>query len=212
MPGFTCILPVPYFVQPTSITCQSTVLRMFATYLEQNVVRQSTGAGERDIRDIWDDINKDPKRPSQARNAHSNMKWWLEKHFPSLKFHYIQTADEVQAIEGIVRFINGGFPVLVSVSHIHVAGHIILVTGYENFVPNSCTADFRLVVHDPYGQFDPTLKSKLFGKQRFEGGASLLSGGETGPGKGTRLPLPSVSRQRGGDAALGRFYLLSATR
>ena len=38
----TAVLPVPYFTQPTGITCQSTCLKMIATYLEQSVVRQST--------------------------------------------------------------------------------------------------------------------------------------------------------------------------
>ena len=212
MPGLSKVLSVPYFAQPSTITCQSTVLRMFASYLEQHVVRQSTGAGEREIPQIWKDINEDPKRPSDLRNSHANMKWWLEKHFPSLTFPYVRTADEIQAVETIVRFINGGFPVLVSVSHVQVAGHIILVTGYESYVANASSPDFKLVVHDPYGQFDPTLKSKLFGKRRFEGGASLVSGGEAGPGKGTKLPLASVSRQRAGDSALGTFYMLSATR
>ena len=208
----TKILPVPYFSQPTGITCQSTVLKMFASYLEQSVVMQSTGAANRDILDIWKDINTDPKRPSMMRNAHSNMKWWLEKYFPRLNFQYIQTRDETQATEKIVRFINGGFPVLVAVSHISVQGHIILVTGYENYIPNACSPDFKLVVHDPYGKFDPTLKSKLFGARRWEGGASLVGGGERAPGTGTRLPITSVSRQRPGDSNFGTFYLLSATR
>ncbi len=212
MLGTTKTLSVPYFAQPTGITCQSTVLKMFASYLEQSVVMQSTGAGERQVQAIWKDINQDPKRPSKMRNAHSNMKWWLEQHFPSLRFQYMQTRDETQAIENIVRFINGGFPVLVAVSHINVEGHIILVIGYENYVPNQCSLDFKLVVHDPYGQFDPSLKSKLFGKRRWEGGASLLSGGEMAPGMGTKLPITAVSRQRPGDAYLGTYYLLSATR
>ena len=212
MGGMSRSLPVPYFVQPTEITCQSTVLKMFATYLEQSVVLQNTGAGDRRVDDIWKDINEDPKRPSKMRNDHSNMKWWLEKHFPTLQFQYIQTRDETQAVEDIVRFVNGGLPVLVAVSHVNVQGHIILVTGYENYSPNQCSEDFRLFVHDPYGQFDPTLKSKVFGRRRWEGGASLLSGGERAPGMATKLPITSVSRQRPGDAYFGTYYLLSATR
>jgi hypothetical protein len=212
MNGATRILPVPYFTQPTGITCQSTVLKMFASYLEKFVVLQSTGAGERAVQNIWRDINVDATRPSKMRNAHANMKWWLEKHFPSLRFQYIQTRDETQAIENIVRFINGGFPVLVAVSHINVQGHIILVTGYENYIAYSSSVDFKLVVHDPYGQFDPSLKSKLFGKRRWDGGASLLGGGERAPGMGTKLPIDAVDRHRPGDANFGNYYLLSATR
>ena len=54
---------MPYFAQPTGVTCQSTVLKMIATYLEQNVVYQSTGAADRAIQDIWKDINEGPNRP-----------------------------------------------------------------------------------------------------------------------------------------------------
>ena len=76
-------LSVPYFVQPTNVTCQSTVLKMFACYLERSVLLQSTGAGEKTILEIWKEINKDPKRPSKVLNAHVNMKWWLERYFSS---------------------------------------------------------------------------------------------------------------------------------
>jgi len=81
-----------------------------------------------------------------------------------------------QAIDNIVRFINGGFPVLVAVSYMNAEGH-------------SSSVDFKLVVHDPYGQFDLALKSKLFGKRRCDGGASLLGGGEWAPGMGTNCRL-----------------------
>jgi len=80
---------------------------MMATYLEQSVVRQSTGAADRDIEAIWKDINEGTKRPVQMRNAHKTMKWWLEVHFPSLHFEYITTNDEARAVESIVRFIEG---------------------------------------------------------------------------------------------------------
>ena len=165
MPAFAKTLPVPYFTQPTSITCQSTVLKMMATYLEEHVVFQSNGAAQREIRDIWKDVNEDPKRPSRIRNAHANVKWWLERHFPSLRFEYIQTKREDQAVESIVRFIYGGFPVLVSVSQERVAGHIILVVGYANYLPNVSKPNLELIVHDPYGSFDPTLLSTLCGNE-----------------------------------------------
>ena len=101
---------------------------------------------------------------------------------------------------------------LVSVSHINVDGHIILVVGYENYEPNMSMFDFNLIVHDPYGQFDPSLRSKLFGKQRFDGGVCLPDGSEYGPGKGVKLPITAVSRQKSGDSMLGTYYTLSATR
>ena len=205
-------LPVPYFVQPTSVTCQSTVLKMFASYLEQNVVLQSTGAADREILDIWKDVNEDPARPHAERNAHGNMKWWLERHFPSLRFEYLQIKDPDRAIDRIVRFIDDGFPVLMSVSHARVAGHIILVTGYRNHVLQTCSGDFELVVHDPYGKFDPFLLSRLFGAKRWNGGTSQMDGSETGPGRANRLPINAVSRRRTGDARSGTYYLLSASR
>ena len=206
------MLNVAYFVQPTGITCQSTCLKMCATHLEQTAVLKSTDAAAEDIQAIWKDINEDPKRPIKVRNAHRNMQWWLEQHFPSLKFEYIQTHDEGAAIESIVRFIDGGSPVMVSVSQIHVAGHIILVVGYEDYIPNASSMDFKLVVHDPYGGFDPSLRSNLFGKRRWEGGSSLMSGGERGPGQNVRLPVTAVGRQRTGDFARGMYYPLSVRR
>ena len=212
MIGTSRVLPVPYFAQPTGVTCQSTVLKMFATYLEDNVALQSTGAADRAIPDIWKDINQDPHRPVKAPNAHLNMKWWLEKHFPRLRFQYLHTPAEDQAQESIVRFVDGGFPVLVSVSHMNVKGHIILVTGYEDYVPNASSPDFKLVVHDPYGRFDPSLSSKQFGNRRWEGGMSLASGGESGPGMGVRLAIDAVGRHRASDAARGTWYLLSGSR
>jgi len=211
MPGITRILQVPYFVQPTPITCQSTVLKMMSSYLEDRVVMASTGAAERNILDIWKDINEDPNRPVKVRNAHANMKWWLEKHFSTLKFKYMQLTKEDLALQAIIGFIDSGFPVLVAVNHARVEGHIILVVGYENYERNLSSRDFRLVVHDPYGRFDPFLLSSLYGGKRFTGGASLMSGGETGPGQGTRLPITAVSRQRIGDSQRGTYYLLGGT-
>jgi hypothetical protein len=205
-------LPVPYFAQPTGITCQSTCLRMFASYLEGHVVMQCTSAGERGILGIWKDINTSTDRPSKVRNAHVNMKWWLQKHFPRLRFHYSDTAAEDEAARSIVRYIDGGFPVLVSVSHAHVRGHIILVIGYENYEPDVSSAAFKLIVHDPYGRFDPSLRSTLYGARRYEGGMSLISGSEAGPGQAVRLQLGGASRHAKGDKAYGRYYLLSGTQ
>ncbi len=206
----TTVLRVPYFTQPTGITCQSTCLKMFATYLEQSVMRQSTGAGDQEIPQIWKDINESADRPVKLRNAHANMKWWLEKHFRTLSFQYLTVHDETQALEKIISYIDGRMPVLMSVSHARVAGHIILVVGYENYLPFASTPNFNLVVHDPYGRFDPSLTSKSYGKLRWLGGMSLVDGGEVGPGQSLRLNLTAVSRQRKGDSRRGTYYLLSA--
>lgn len=204
-------LSVPYFAQPTSITCQSTVLKMFAKYLENNVLFQSTGGGDRDIGDIWKDINQGAGRPSKLRNAHANMKWWLEQKFPRINFEYSSEKVPAKVVDKIVGYIDKGFPVLVAVSHSRVAGHIILVVGYEGYVPNASSGDFRFVVNDPYGAFDPSLASQMFGKRRFEGGVSLMVGGQKGPGKEVKLPVDAISRHRQGDAAFGTYYMLSAT-
>lgn len=210
--GISRILDVPYFVQPTGITCQSTCLKMMATYLEQSIVLRSTGGAARDIQTIWKDVNESPDRPSQARNAHANLKWWLERHFPDLIFLYQTTSDEAAALERIVACIDARVPVLMSVSHARVAGHIVLVIGYEGYVRGQSSAGFNLVVHDPYGRFDPKLLSDAYGARRTEGGLSLVSGGESGPGKACRLPVTSASRQRVGDARRGTYYLLYPAR
>lgn len=206
------ILQVPYFVQPTGTTCQSTCLKMMARYLEEAVVFQSTGAGERDIIDIWKDINQSNDRPVKALNAHANMKWWLEKHFPSLGFQYQMIKDEARATETMVDYINSGVPILMSVSHARVEGHIILVVGYANYIPLTSAEDFHLVVHDPYGKFHPSLLSSIYGRKRHEGGMSMMSGGQGGPGQNCCLPITAVSRQRRGDHCQGTYYLLAAGR
>jgi len=210
--GQSRILKVPYFAQPTGITCQSTCLKMMASYLEQAVAFQSTGAGTREILDIWKDINESKDRPVKARNAHANMKWWLERYFPLLRFEYHTITDEIRACEKVIEFINFGIPALMSVSHARVEGHIILVVGYENYVPMMSTDDFHLVVHDPYGKFDPSLLSSIYGTKRYVGGMSLMSGGQAGPGQNCLLHMGGVGRQRLGDARRGTYYVLSARR
>jgi len=186
---------------------------MFALYLEREVLQMSGGAAQLEPARIYKTINEDAKRPVKGvQNAHGNIKWWLEQRFPSLSFNYVTTRDETVAIENIVRFIDSGFPVLVSVSHANVPGHIIVVMGYEGYLERQSAPGFKLVVHDPYGAFDPSLLSKSYGKQRYERGMSLQSGGETGPGTAVRLNPSAASRQRKGDASKGTFSLISASR
>ncbi|MFN8651512.1 MAG: C39 family peptidase [Gemmatimonadales bacterium] len=203
-------LPVPYFTQPTDNTCQSTVLKMFATYLERSVLQVSGGAEALKPTDIYKTINGDPKRPNQKfTNAHANMKWWLEQRFPTLPFQYVTTALEYEAIDRIVAFIDNGYPVLVAVSHANVQGHIVLVIGYEGYYPTMSSTEFKLIMHDPYGAFDPSLKAKLWGKQRFDTGMCVAGGGEIGPGTAVKVDPSAASRQRKGDAQKGTFYLIS---
>jgi hypothetical protein len=68
------VLDVPYLVQPTSNTCQSNCLKMFAKYLEKKTLT-SNPAGAKDIEQIWREINTSKERPSHIRNAYENMKW-----------------------------------------------------------------------------------------------------------------------------------------
>lgn len=213
MVGRSKRLNVAYFTQPTDNTCQSTVLKMFANYIESQILKVSGGAADLRPVDIYQTINKDPNRPQKKfTNAHSNMKWWLEQRFPSLTIQYLTTALEYEAIDDIVGFIDSGFPVLVAVSHANVEGHIVLVIGYQNYLENASSVDFKLVVHDPYGAFDPSLLSKSYGQQRFERGQCLQSGGELGPGTAVVLDPLAASRQRKGDKYKGTFYMISASR
>jgi hypothetical protein len=207
------LLKVPYFTQPTENTCQSTVLKMFATYLEREILKQDAGAVRLEPVDIYKTINKSPHRPNKAfQNAHANIKWWLQERFPTLTIHYSSTSLDFEAIDRIVGFIDSGFPVLVAVSHAKVQGHIVLVIGYEGYMDNATSRTFKLVVHDPYGAFDPSLLSDSYGKQRFDRGMCLQAGGEIGAGTAVRLDPTAASRQRKNDKYKGTFYLMSASR
>jgi hypothetical protein len=209
--GTSKLLPVPYFVQPTGNTCQSTVLKMFAAYIEREVLHiESAAALELKPVDIYATINGSESRPDkEQKNSHANMMWWLKQRFPTINFKYVTRKLDFEAIEQIVRFINSGFPVLASVSHARVAGHFVLVLGYENYLENASSPAFRLVVHDPFGAFDPSLLSDAYGKQRYSGGLSLQAGGEMGPGTAVRLDPLCASKQKKTDWNKGTFYLIS---
>jgi len=209
MLGTSRVLPVPYLAQPTDTTCQATVLKMMAMYLERVSPSSSSNAASLDIPAIKTEINSGQGRPSTKENAHENFKWWLQRRFPKLKFELSWVYEEV-AVRKLVDYINSGSPVLMAVSHARVPGHIMLAIGYENYVAGVSSEDFHVIMHDPYGAFHPALLSKNYGKDRFVGGMSLASGGEIGPGQSCRLPITAASRQRKGDSALGLFTLLAA--
>jgi len=207
------ILSVDFYTQPTGNTCQSTCLKMMASYLEGGDGANPAPAASLNPVDIYQTINHGSGRPDKVHtNAHQNMIWWLQNQFPNLKFKEIITKDETQATDVIVNAIDRDSPVMVGVSHARVPGHIILVIGYVNYRPFECSADFGVVVHDPYGKFDPSLSSKLYGARRFDGGASLVQGGENGPGKSVVLPISGVSRHRSGDASRGSYFLIFVDR
>jgi hypothetical protein len=111
----------------------------------------------------------------------------------------------------VITFTDAGFPVLAAVSHQAVQGHIILIVGYEGYEAMACSSGLRFVIHDPYGRFDPSLAHRMFGRNRWVGGASLVAGGEKGPGESNRVPVASVGRQREGGGVRGNFYFISCT-
>ncbi len=205
----TKILDVPYLTQPTPITCQSTCLKMYAKYLEQKLQMSSLGA-EKTVQEIWKEINEDPNRPSKVRNSYDNFSWWLQKYFGPRRFEVKSSRSVDEAIQLIVHYIDHGYPVMVSTNHSRTDGHIILVIGYENFEPAMSSRAVKFVCHDPYGKFNPGLKSKLFGKRRFDTGMSLATGGEIGPGKGLRYDYDAIRRVRHDKHSSGTYFLVSA--
>lgn len=210
------ILEVPYFVQPTHNTCQSTVLKMYAQYLAYYHNLSSEGAAK-SIGAIQKELKTDKKRPHKVGSKgylfHVNLMWWLEKYFPSLDFNKITTTAQKQAIKKIKQSINLGFPVIVSTSHARTKGHIILAVGYES-VFKLGKWKTRFICHDPYGKFNPALKSNLFGSDkrknnRYSGGMTLLDGSHDGPGKEVNYNIKGVMRARKGDKRYGKFELIS---
>jgi hypothetical protein len=204
------ILPVPYFTQPTGTTCQGTVLKMMAAHLERKM-GYNIGATMLNPVDIKNTINTDANRPDKANvNSHANLRWWLEQKFPTIKAIKLSTPVVHDAKDFFVRQVDGGMPVLCSVTHANnTTGHIIVVVGYENERIGMSSLDFTLVAHDPYGAYDPSLQSTLYGKKRWNGGMSLMSGGESAPGRNVRVPLSSPSRQHQGAHSYGQWLLSS---
>ena len=205
------ILNVPYYAQVSSVHCQSTVMKMYAQYLDRYKF-PGRSAGNVEVQSIWNDINlpgnPDKRADKVRRNAHGNIKQWLEDRYNPLVLKWTYTSDPELGLGLIVQSIDMGYPVIAGVSHERVEGHIVLIVGYiaddlttrmSNKSDMQSFDDYsshRLVVHDPYGAFHPSLKSELYGKNRFVGGKSLSSGGESAPGKSVELGLYDVSRQR----------------
>ena len=203
------VLNVPYFTQPTSNTCQSTCLKMYAHYLANKLAMSSPVHGLT-IEEIWKEINTGNERPAKGRNAYRNMVWWLGKYFPHYEFKTRKTRDTDEAMAYAVNRLEAGFPLMVSTNHRRTAGHIILVVGYRNFEKNQCrNVDF--VCHDPYGKFDPSLGSRIYGKRRYSRGMSLAEGGEVGPGKGVTYDHQGIRRIRSDKHSNGTYFLMAAT-
>ena len=202
------VLDVPYLVQPTSITCQSTCLKMFAKYLAKKTFVSNPGA-VKPIQDIWKEINTGTARPAQVRNSYQNMIWWLGKYFVPKRFQVTRLTTVDAAVRKVVHCIDQGYPVMVSTNHSRTSGHIILVIGYATSTGSS-PPDTNFICHDPYGKFDPQLFSKTYGKRRYEGGGSLSSGGEMGPGKNVVYDSDGIRRIRKDKHSTDSFFLISA--
>jgi hypothetical protein len=202
-------LNVPYLTQPTSNTCQSTCLKMYGLYLAGRLQFSSPVQGM-GILDIWKEINEGKDRPLKERNSYQNMVWWLAKQFPDYKFSVVAERNTDDAMSYVVDRIDAGFPVMVSTNHKRTEGHIILVIGYIGAEKNQCS-DVKFVCHDPYGKFNPQLGSKAYGKRRFQGGYSLASGGEVGPGKGVVYDHNGIRRIRAGKHSNGTYFLIAGT-
>lgn len=203
------ILNVPYLTQPTSITCQSTCLKMFSLYLLNRLAMSSPIQGKA-ITDIWKEINESPNRPEHLRNSYQNMVWWLNTQFPKYKFSVKKTRDTDEAISYVVEKIDKEFPVMISTNHSRTSGHILLVIGYKGAEKNAC-ANVQFVCHDPYGRFNPQLGSKAFGRRRYDGGSSLAEGGEVGPGKAVIYDHRGIRRIRSDKHSNGTYFLLSGS-
>jgi hypothetical protein len=201
------LLAVPYITQPTAITCQSTCLKMYGLYLSNRLAMSSVVQGM-EIAEVWKEINTSADRPSRNRNSYENMVWWLKKYFPMYEFSVTSTRHTEKAMSYVVEKIDSGFPVMVSTNHEGTSGHIILVVGYSGVEKYQCS-NIKFFCHDPYGKFNPQLRSKAYGKRRFEGGSSLLEGGEVGPGKGVVYDYNGIRRIRADKHSNGTYFLIS---
>jgi hypothetical protein len=203
------ILKVPYYIQPTPDTCQGTVLKMFAAFLDQKLSRSTPAAGLTPEQ-IKNTVNTHSDRPTKVDNAHDNFRWWLATNYSPLRPVRRNTGSVHEAIDWMVDRIDDGFPVVCSVTHANnKSGHIILVIGYENFRRMMSSIDFQLVAHDPYGAYHPGLQSTLYGKNRRVGGMCMEIGGEWGPGAAVRLPIHATSREHPSAHSFGQWLLSS---
>lgn len=212
------VLDVPFHTQPTSSTCQSTCLKMMAEFLDRRCGRPRK---ERDIQDIYDQINTSEERPikSKGRNFHGNIKWWLQNEFKGqFSIVYESINNEDLAVKEIIWSIDNHFPVMASTSHMRSSGHFILVIGYSPMchladpvgATTALVAGPRFVCHDPYGKFNPALMHSDWGPRRWQEGGCLSRGGEFGPGEAVVYDVEGIRRFHL-DASPNTFYLLRPT-
>ncbi|MFT4541994.1 MAG: hypothetical protein ACI841_001019 [Planctomycetota bacterium] len=216
------ILDVPYFVQPDGVHCQATALKMLATYMDE-VLGQPVNA--RDIRAIKKSINSDSARPIKgSKNNHENMMWWIEREFGgSVDMNRMLTNRPEVARKFVIDSVRAGMPVIASTSHSNFnLSHVLLVVGYVTrsleasplgALPAPTDSTTRFVCHDPYGRFDPSLGSKLWGKRRYDNGLCCAKRySEIGPGMFVELDIEGIRRSRTTDNSLGWFYMIGGRR
>lgn len=68
------LLRVPYFTQPTENSCQSTVLKMFSTNLEREILKSDNGAIALEPVDVYKTIDSSPKQ-AQLREQSRKVIW-----------------------------------------------------------------------------------------------------------------------------------------
>lgn len=165
------ILKVKYLFQPSSNNCQGTSLKMFATFvglkasgknLTEQAIKTAINTGEKrpvTRKKLLDDKVKWNDKLA-TKNNHENMRWWLENNSywvdDKKKRFFTKTS---QAVAYVKNRIDNNLPVIVSVNHKRVSGHVILAIGYINYNANQ-PANTKFVCHDPYGDFNPQLTPK----------------------------------------------------
>jgi hypothetical protein len=186
----TKILDVPYKTQPNNYSCQSTCLKIMAMYNDM------AHTNDKSIESIYKEINEGVARPVKQKNAWDNIVWWLNLYNGNPSFSLSKTKNQAEAIEYIVKCINNNSPVIISTNNFKTKGHLVLIVGYINYVPNQSNPDFRFICHDPYGKFFPELHSDLYGPNRYDFGMSLPDGSENGVGKGVEITPTTLKRFR----------------
>lgn len=189
-PQTSKVLEVPYKTQPNSYSCQSTCLKMMAMF------HNMSGTNNKTVQSIYKEINEGEARPVKQKNAWKNMVWWLNSNDDTPSYTLLKTKNEAEAIEHIVKCINNDSPVIMSTNNFKTKGHLVLIVGYTNYVPNQSNPNFKLISHDPYGKFFPELHSNLYGSKRYDFGMSLPDGSEDGVGKGVEITPTSLRRFR----------------
>lgn len=213
--GLDKVLDVPYHIQPNAVTCQSSCLKMYASYLQTN--GYTFPAADDEIIEIHSELGSNPERPNKEhRNTWTNFLWWLNQHNAEngLQFNLEITDDQQQAIVRMINSIDNGFPVLLSTNHARVKGHIIMVVGYVNHFnnegPTTWNEGLQFVCHDPYGEFHPELLSNLYRNNRYKGSFEEFKGGQYGPGKGVLLSIDALKRMRSDQHTENQYVMISA--